>query len=144
MSGMIGTVTSKVKEIAGKIPEGVKGLLNIHSPSRVMMALGGYTAEGLAVGIGRGLTDVQRAAAGMASAAVPNMGSASVAYRSGGSTSTASGASTTSTSANKSGPVVIQLVLPDGRVLAETSHDDMQRLFANSFSQELRVNGVKG
>lgn len=145
MGGMIGTVTSKVKEIAGKIPEGVKGLLNIHSPSRVMMALGGYTAEGLAIGIGKGLTDVQRAAAGMAGAAVPNMGSASVAYRSGGGASTASSASATSASAGKGGqPVVIQLVLPDGRVLAETSHDDMQRLFANSFSQELRVNGVKG
>lgn len=145
MGGMIGTVTSKVKEIAGKIPEGVKGLLNIHSPSRVMMALGGYTAEGLAIGIGKGLTDVQRAAAGMAGAAVPNMGSASVAYRSGGGASTASSASATSASAGKGGqPVVIQLVLPDGRVLAETSHDDMQRLFTNSLTQELRVNGVKG
>lgn len=145
MGGMIGTVTSKVKEIAGKIPAGVKSLLNIHSPSRVMMALGGYTAEGLAVGIGQGLRQVERASAGMASAAVPNMGSASLAYRSGGGASTASSASATSASAGKGGqPVVIQLVLPDGRVLAETSHDDMQRLFTNSLTQELRVNGVKG
>ncbi|MFU8688484.1 phage tail tape measure protein [Rossellomorea sp. FS2] len=139
MGGMIGSVKSKVKEIAGKIPDGVKSLLNIHSPSRVMRELGGYTAEGLAIGLGDGISDVERASANMARAAIPNIGAGSY-----GASVGAGNSMTSSAGSGSKQPAIIQLVLPDGRVLAEASHDDMQRLFANSFSQELRVNGVKG
>ena len=39
---------------------GVKDLLGIHSPSTVFAGIGGYMAEGLAVGFGNEMSDVQR------------------------------------------------------------------------------------
>jgi hypothetical protein len=44
-------VVDKVKDIAGSIKDGITGFLGIHSPSRVMMEVGYYTGEGLALGI---------------------------------------------------------------------------------------------
>ncbi|MEW4328240.1 phage tail tape measure protein [Rossellomorea marisflavi] len=139
MGGMIGTVTSKVKEIAGKIPAGVKSLLNIHSPSRVMMALGGYTAAGLAVGIGQGIHDVERASAGMANAAVPNMGSASLAYRTGGSASNRGGlgaGNTINLTVNYSGS--------GSREDAQHFARYTEQYLREQLTQGLRVSGVKG
>jgi TP901 family phage tail tape measure protein len=141
IGSMGGAVMRSVSKIANSIPNGVKKLLGIHSPSRVLMELGGYTAEGLAVGIGKGLNGVQRMAGAMATAATPNIGGQSLNYglAGGGSMSNAATAGTSTSSQ----PVVIQLTLPDGRVLAEASYSDMDQLFANKFSNELRVNGVK-
>ncbi|MGD7047677.1 phage tail tape measure protein [Rossellomorea marisflavi] len=140
MSGMIGTVTSKVKEIAGKIPAGVKSLLNIHSPSRVMMALGGYTAEGLALGIGNGLRQVERASAGMASAAVPNMGSASLQYGAAGSSASNRGGlgagNTINLTVNYSGS--------GSREDAQHFAEFTEKYLSEQFSQQLRISGVKG
>lgn len=72
ITGMIGTVKAKVREIANLIPNTVKKFLGIHSPSRVLMELGEYTGEGFIKGIGAMLTDVRGISAEMASAAVPS------------------------------------------------------------------------
>ena len=58
VQGLINGITSmisKVKEVAGNLADGIsskiRGALGINSPSRVMMEIGGYTTEGLALGI---------------------------------------------------------------------------------------------
>jgi TP901 family phage tail tape measure protein len=145
IGSMGGAVMRSVSKIANSIPNGVKKLLGIHSPSRVLMELGGYTAEGLAVGIGKGISGIQSMAGAMANAATPNMGSQSLSYGLSGGGASGGSMSNTATAGNStsSQPVVIQLTLPDGRVLAEASYNDMDQLFANKFSNELRVSGVK-
>lgn len=72
ISGMIGTVKAKVKEIANLIPNTVKKFLGIHSPSRVLMELGEFTGEGFVKGIGAMVNDVKSMSGEMASAAVPS------------------------------------------------------------------------
>jgi len=51
IGNMIGSVASKARELANSALNTVKSTLGIHSPSRKMMELGGYTAEGMALGI---------------------------------------------------------------------------------------------
>ena len=54
-------VSEKVKEISNMIPEGMKKLLNIQSPSRVMRdKVGKMITAGIAVGIDDGKTEVQK------------------------------------------------------------------------------------
>ncbi|MBH9965579.1 tape measure protein [[Bacillus] enclensis] len=80
IASMGNSVKRTVGKIVDAIPSAVKKLLGIHSPSRVMMQLGGFTAEGMALGIGKGLRGIQNMAAGMANAATPNMGGTSLRY----------------------------------------------------------------
>ncbi|TKI72018.1 hypothetical protein FC756_03145 [Lysinibacillus mangiferihumi] len=46
-----GGVQTKIEELASKIPDWAKKILDIHSPSRVMAEVGMWTGEGLAQGI---------------------------------------------------------------------------------------------
>ncbi|WP_160037319.1 phage tail tape measure protein [Paenibacillus sp. USDA918EY] len=66
ISSMANAVVDKMKEIGNSITEKVKGILGIHSPSRVMMELGFYTGEGLAKGIDGTQDRVSAASAGLA------------------------------------------------------------------------------
>jgi hypothetical protein len=61
-NGMAGLAKSTIN--------GFKGLLDINSPSGVFMELGGYTAQGFALGIERGTGNAQDAVAGLV--AVPS------------------------------------------------------------------------
>ncbi len=67
-----------IQSTVARIMSGVGGttarVLAIKSPSRVMRSLGGYTAEGFALGIRDNETLVRAAAESMAGAAVPRMG----------------------------------------------------------------------
>ena len=54
-----GKLLAGFKDLLQLLPEGVKKVLDIHSPSRVMMALGGHTAEGFSQGIQQ--TDISSA-----------------------------------------------------------------------------------
>lgn len=70
-----------IQSTVARIMSGVGGttarVLAIRSPSRVMRSLGGYTAEGFALGIRDNETLVRAAAENMAGAAVPRMGAGS-------------------------------------------------------------------
>ena len=70
-----------IRSTVARIMSGVGGttarVLAIKSPSRVMRSLGGYTAEGFALGIRDNETLVRAAAESMAGAAVPRMGTGS-------------------------------------------------------------------
>ena len=66
-------VEKAIANLAKTMEATFKSVLGIHSPSRVMSELGGFTAEGLVQGMLGGVTDVQSAAAALGAAAVPNM-----------------------------------------------------------------------
>jgi len=64
-------LVARLEALAQLLPESVRKLLQIKSPSRVMMKLGAYSAEGFAQGIERGGPSVERAAdAGLAQPAM--------------------------------------------------------------------------
>ncbi|ASB52605.1 Tail tape measure protein gp18 [Bacillus velezensis] len=64
ISGMAGALASKVKSMANAIPNGMKKLLGIHSPSRVMRDQVGYhVGTGMAAGIDKSQAKVKAAAA---------------------------------------------------------------------------------
>ncbi|MCM1579626.1 MAG: hypothetical protein NC078_12605, partial [Ruminococcus sp.] len=59
VTGAAGLVVDAFKEVGSMAIDGIKDLLGIHSPSKVMAELGGYTAEGFASGILSGSGDVE-------------------------------------------------------------------------------------
>ncbi|WMW42102.1 hypothetical protein [Bacillus subtilis] len=70
ISGMAGALASKIKSMANAIPNGMKKLLGIHSPSRVMRDQVGYhVGTGMAAGIDKSQAKVKAAAARAAKAA---------------------------------------------------------------------------
>ena len=73
LEGRKKNVESAIANLAKAMESTFKQVLGIHSPSRVMSELGGFTAEGLVQGMLGGVADVQSAAAALGSAAVPNM-----------------------------------------------------------------------
>ncbi|AJH02112.1 hypothetical protein LF65_05604 [Clostridium beijerinckii] len=73
IKSMASSVSDTIKNIANSIPEGVKKLLDIHSPSRVMFGLGEYTGEGFGNGIGSTIGNISRQANSLAAAAIPNV-----------------------------------------------------------------------
>jgi TP901 family phage tail tape measure protein len=68
IKNMIGSVGDAVKNIADRITGGLRDLLDIRSPSRVLMQLGEYTGEGFALGLEKTVDAVRREAAEMAAA----------------------------------------------------------------------------
>ncbi|MGR0121295.1 tail tape measure protein [Bacillus halotolerans] len=70
ISGMAGALASKIKSMANAIPNGMKKLLGIHSPSRVMRDQVGYhVGTGMAAGIDKSQAKVKSAAASAAKVA---------------------------------------------------------------------------
>lgn len=53
-------IKEKVKNFFSGVTDTVKGILGIHSPSKVFAGIGGYMAEGLGVGFGGEIDRVQR------------------------------------------------------------------------------------
>jgi len=76
ITGMAKNVKDAVVGVAKAIPDKIKTFLGIHSPSRVLMELGGFTGEGFAIGIGNMIGQVQSATKDLAAAAVPNVNTA--------------------------------------------------------------------
>ena len=73
LEGKQKNVEKAIASLARAMESTFKQVLGIHSPSRVMSELGGFTAEGLVQGMLGGVADVQSAAEMLGSAAVPNM-----------------------------------------------------------------------
>lgn len=71
ISSMAGAVVDKIKDIGSSITDKVKGILGIHSPSRVMMEVGFFTGEGLAQGIENTQGRVAAASEGMTEEVTP-------------------------------------------------------------------------
>ncbi|MCI4012383.1 phage tail tape measure protein [Brevibacterium sp. ZH18] len=73
LEGKQKNVEKAIANLAKVMESTFKSVLGIHSPSRVMADLGGFTAEGLVQGMLGGVSDVQSAASALGSAAVPNL-----------------------------------------------------------------------
>lgn len=73
IGSMASAVWDKAKEIAGGITGSIKKVLGVASPSRVMIQVGKWTGEGLAIGMDKLVGDVERSAKHLASAAVPDI-----------------------------------------------------------------------
>lgn len=69
VTGLASWVVDRVCGVFNGVVGAVKALLGIHSPSRVMAGLGGYTVDGFVVGIAGGKRDVYKAAQDLAEAA---------------------------------------------------------------------------
>ncbi|GKQ42909.1 hypothetical protein RD055328_08320 [Companilactobacillus sp. RD055328] len=73
IGSMVGAVGKAVKGVADKAVSGIKGFLGIHSPSRVLFEIGGYTGEGFANGINSMASTVNRASQMLAENALPKI-----------------------------------------------------------------------
>ncbi|WP_034801237.1 phage tail tape measure protein [Exiguobacterium oxidotolerans] len=69
MDSMKGPLASAAEQLAKLVAATTKKTLNIHSPSRVMEALGGFTGEGMANGIAKSRSLVEKAVHSLSSAA---------------------------------------------------------------------------
>lgn len=74
---MAGSVINKAKEIASSVVDTIQSALNIHSPSRVMKnEVGVYIPQGMALGMEKDISYVQRAGNKLAEAATMSVPSA--------------------------------------------------------------------
>lgn len=76
----IPSAVAAAQEMASQVQDALSSALDIHSPSRVLMRMGQFTAQGFAEGIDAGMAQVEAATARMGRAAM-----AEPTYRSGGS-----------------------------------------------------------
>ncbi|GGD07666.1 phage tail tape measure protein [Pontibacillus salipaludis] len=74
IKSMAGSVMSKVSDIANGIKDKITGLLDIHSPSRVMIGIGKDTGKGLVIGLDDMLPQIERTSLDMAKSVVPKKG----------------------------------------------------------------------
>ncbi len=81
IENMISSAVNGVKKLGGAVIGGLKSMLGIASPSRVMFEMGVHTSAGFAGGLGAGTDGVEDAAGGMGGAA---MTAGEVGGRSGG------------------------------------------------------------
>lgn len=68
-----GSAIAAAQSVANQIATAMRAALKIKSPSRVMIAIGGFVSSGLAKGITKAKSMVEKASNGLAAAAVPNM-----------------------------------------------------------------------
>lgn len=73
LASMASSVWKKAKEIADGVKRRISEALKIGSPSRVMIEIGEFTGEGLAIGLDRTVGEVMRKAQTLAQAAVPEI-----------------------------------------------------------------------
>lgn len=74
ISNMARAIYDKVREIADSVKNTIKSALRISSPSRVMMELGEFTAEGFALGLEQAIRNIKTSAAEMVRATIPAQG----------------------------------------------------------------------
>lgn len=75
LTSMAPELWKKAEEIATGIEKRIKKALDIQSPSRVMMKIGRFTGEGLAIGMNRSIPNIASQANLMARATIPAIGS---------------------------------------------------------------------
>mgnify|MGYP001182210586 FL=1 len=73
LTSLASSVWQKAQEIADGVKRRIKEALKIGSPSKIMIEMGEFTGEGLAIGLDRTVRDVMRKAQSLAQAAVPEI-----------------------------------------------------------------------
>ncbi|MBT2688256.1 phage tail tape measure protein [Bacillus sp. ISL-47] len=80
--GKFSSLMSTTSEIANSITKKIKGALDIHSPSRVMMELGGFTTEGLEEGMLARSRNLEKAAEKIGNVAIDGVKESTLSGRS--------------------------------------------------------------
>ncbi|NMD69611.1 tape measure protein [Bacillus sp. DNRA2] len=133
-------VAGAVKKIAAKIPAGIKKLLDIHSPSRVLMELGMYAGDGLVIGISDQVNAIKNASRDMAMAAVPKID------RQAPPSYVYDIKQPRQTEQRQQVPQKVTVEIPlyiDGHEIARSTVSDISRLIDDSLGLKLRMNGVR-
>ncbi|MFD0044747.1 tape measure protein [Pseudarthrobacter scleromae] len=78
ISGAANLIREAVAGAIGNVVDFAKSLLGIHSPSRVFMEIGDFTAQGMAIGLTKGAKHVEKAAAKALVPAAPSFASPDV------------------------------------------------------------------
>ncbi|WP_163102251.1 phage tail tape measure protein [Peribacillus alkalitolerans] len=129
ISSMIGAVMDKARSIADAVKNTIKGALDINSPSRVMRELGGYAGDGLRLGLEDSVRGVMSMSNKLANAVVPNITPIQT-----------PSSPSLNTSNTNSQPAIIQLLL-DGRIVAEQTYPDINRLLHRDMTIANRTGG---
>ncbi|WP_369351231.1 tape measure protein [Streptococcus hillyeri] len=74
LAGQAGYIYSIANSIANNVAATIRRALDIHSPSRVMKEIGGFTGEGMAIGMENSTKGIIKSAKAMALSAVPDSG----------------------------------------------------------------------
>lgn len=140
IGSMGSAIQAKVESMASLIPQWAKDMLGIKSPSRVMMELGSFTSEGMAIGIMDGMKSVTNAAKSLAGAAVPEVSAPNY------SAQRVSGGAQSRPSVTNNSPISITL-----NYSGSASRDDVLTMadlldveLANRMAYQARISGVKG
>lgn len=99
-----------VSDLGNAIPDELKRVLGIASPSKVTRRLGGWTVQGFSEAIGDGLADVKRQAGKLAAAATSGLSQVSMPSISGAATGTLAVAA--AATAGAAAPVTIEVNVP--------------------------------
>jgi phage-related protein len=133
IGSMIGGVKDAVKNIATSVKDTFKNLLDIHSPSRVMLQMGEYTAEGFEQGLKGQVNAIRAASSELAMASMPKIPRQSTNY--------VATAYAPKQSAQK---VTIEVPLYlNGNEIARASVNDMNRLLSDKLSMGMRRKGLR-
>lgn len=73
ISSMAGSVARTIGDIANTVKDGITGILGIASPSKVMIQYGGWTTEGLAIGMNDNIRQISDMSKTVAKAAIPKL-----------------------------------------------------------------------
>jgi hypothetical protein len=123
-------MTGWIGGLCDSFTKGIKDALDIHSPSRVMRQLGVYTGEGFGLGIGDTVNSISKQANAIADAAIPNVNYRS--YDMGVNYNPIGGNNVQQASVSTSKqPVILQLMLQNGRAISEYIIDDIDQLMGN-------------
>jgi TP901 family phage tail tape measure protein len=71
ITSMVGSLMSKALDIVNSVKNTIKNALNINSPSRVMIEIGGFVGEGLALGMADTIPDIEKSSLKLSQAVVP-------------------------------------------------------------------------
>lgn len=133
INGVLSMASSLVKSVKGVVNdaiEGAKNLLGIHSPSRVFMEIGEFTGEGFAIGMKNMKNDILKASQMMANVSTTPFKSPNYVQ-----------SSQTPLEQVSNQPITLQLVT-EGRVLAEQTYPDINRMLYNDMNIAARTGGT--
>jgi TP901 family phage tail tape measure protein len=144
LSSMEGDLKKKAKQIADSVAASMRDALKIKSPSRIMMKIGGYVGEGLAIGMEETISNVTKNARLLARAAIPaipdiNVPNFSNVNFAGTGNNSSFGNSNNSFSFNiQPAPIIL-----DGVEVGTVDFDLVEDGLNSRFTSKMRVNGVR-
>jgi phage-related protein len=135
MKDMEPALKKQAQDLADAITKTIQSALKIKSPSRVLMALGGFAGEGLLVGLDEKISGIKATAQRMAEAAIPNFKAFNIP-----SISESIGSFLGLGGSDR--PIILQAVLSDGRILAEATYPSINRMLFKDMKNASRTGGT--